>query len=102
MWGYGMSLLVVAVIVAVAVALAWRRRGGMGYGQRAGQQLRTLEFAPLGPNDRLILAECDGKRYLLAQGARGVTLIDRLADGPPAVPNPASTALAAGSGGVAA
>jgi hypothetical protein len=102
MVGYGLSLLVVAVIVGVAVALAWRRRGGNGLGRRAGQQLRTLEFVPLGPSDRLILAECDGKRYLLAQGSRGVTLIDRLPDGPPPVPGPASAALDAGSTGLAA
>lgn len=92
MLGYGLSLLVVAVFVAVAVVLAWRRRGGVG--KQAGNQLRALEFAPLGPNDRLILAECDGKRYLLAQGAQGVTLIDRLADGP--APAPAVAVAAAG------
>ena len=50
---------------------------------------------PLGPNARLILAECDGKRYLLAQGAQGVTLIDRLADGPTPTPTPAVAAVAA-------
>jgi hypothetical protein len=99
MLGYGLSLLLLAVIVAVAAVLAWRRRGG-GASPRAGQQLRALEFARLGPHDRLVLAECDGKRYLLAQGVRGVTLIDRLADSPPAPPLPA--AVAAGAAPLAA
>jgi flagellar biogenesis protein FliO len=104
MWGYGVSLLLLSVIVAGAVVLAWRRRGGGAVGKRMGNQLRALEFAPLGPNDRLVLAECDGKRYLLAQGVRGVTLIDRLADSPPApaLAAPAAVSIDAAVGRLAA
>ena len=102
MMGYRSSPLMAAVIVALAVVLAWRRRAGSGLGKRAGQQLRTLEITALGPNDRLILAECDGKRYLLAQGARGVTLIDRLADEPSMAPGLATALTEAGPGRLAA
>ena len=88
MVGYGLSLLLVAAIVAGALALAWRRRVS-GPIRRSAGVLRTLEFAPLGPNARLVLAECDGRRYLLAQAANGVTLVDRWGDG---LPQPSAAA----------
>jgi len=91
MAGYVTSLLLLAAVVAAAAVLAWRRRHAVVAG-RGGASLRAIEFAPLGPRDRLVLAECEGRRYLLAQGPQGVTLLDRLFEN--------GTPLAAGEGGV--
>jgi len=77
MAGYITSLLLLAAVVAGALLLAWRRRMSLVSG-RSGGGLRAIEFVPLGPRDRLVLAECEGRRYLLAQGPQGVTLLDRL------------------------
>ena len=90
MAGYVTSLLLLAAVVAGAV-LAWRRRNA-GVAGRGGASLRAIEFAPLGPRDRLVLAECEGRRYLLAQGPQGVTLLDRLFEN--------GAPLAAGDSGV--
>jgi flagellar biogenesis protein FliO len=92
MAGYVTSLLLLAAVVAAAAVLAWRRRHAVVAG-RGSASLRAIEFAPLGPRDRLVLAECEGRRYLLAQGPQGVTLLDRLFEN--------GTPLAAGEGGVA-
>ena len=92
MAGYVTSLLLLAAVVAAAAVLAWRRRHAVVAG-RGSASLRAIEFAPRGPRDRLVLAECEGRRYLLAQGPQGVTLLDRLFEN--------GTPLAAGEGGVA-
>jgi flagellar biogenesis protein FliO len=91
MAGYVTSLLLLAAVVAGAAVLAWRRRNA-GVAGRGGASLRAIEFAPLGPRDRLVLAECEGRRYLLAQGPQGVTLLDRLFEN--------GAPLAAGDSGV--
>jgi hypothetical protein len=87
MLSYAPSLLLLAAIVAVAVALGWRRHGLRLQRSPAAAGLRTLEVAGLGGNDRLVLAECLGRRYLLAQGSQGLVVVDRW-------PEPAETAPA--------
>ena len=76
---YATALLLLAAIVAVALVLGWRRRG-MGLQRHASAGLRTLEVAAVGSNDRLVLAECLGRRYLLAQGSQGLVMLDRWPD----------------------
>lgn len=75
--GYSSALVLLCLLVAVAVWLLWRRPRP-GSGGRSGASLRLLEASALGPRDRLLLVECDGRRYLLSQGVQGVRLLDRL------------------------
>lgn len=65
--GYLLSLLLLLAVVAAALALAWRRRPGL----------------PPGGENSLVLAECEGRRYLLGQNRQGLSLLDRLPDSPP-------------------
>jgi hypothetical protein len=76
MLSYGPPLLLLASIVAVALVLGWRRRG-VGLQRHPSAGLRTLEVAAVGSSDRLVLAECLGRRYLLAQGSQGLVMLDR-------------------------
>ncbi len=93
MLSYAPSLLLLAAIVAVAVVLGWRRHGMRLQRHPAAAGLRTLEVAGLGGNDRLVLAECLGRRYLLAQGSQGLVVVDRWpepAGADPALPDAAA------------
>ncbi|MDM7942416.1 MAG: flagellar biosynthetic protein FliO [Hydrogenophaga sp.] len=76
--GYGSAALLLLMLVVLALWLIWRRPRGGGGGLRSKAAIRTLEAAALGGRDRLLLVECDGRRYLLSQGVQGVQLIDRL------------------------
>lgn len=76
MLSYAPPLLLLASIVAVALVLGWRRRG-VGLQRHPSAGLRTLEVAAVGSSDRLVLAECLGRRYLLAQGSQGLVMLDR-------------------------
>ena len=76
MLSYGPPLLLLASIVAVALVLGWRRRG-VGLQRHPSAGLRTREVAAVGSSDRLVLAECLGRRYLLAQGSQGLVMLDR-------------------------
>ncbi|WP_439114060.1 flagellar biosynthetic protein FliO [Hydrogenophaga sp.] len=88
MAGYSSALVLLVLLVAVAVWLLWRRPR-QGPGGRSSASLRMLEAFALGPRDRLLLVECDGRRYLLSQGVQGVRLLDRLdAPAPAAVRSP--------------
>lgn len=96
MLSYAPPLLLLAAIVAAAVALTWRRRG-LGLQRRpASAGLRTLEVAAVGGNDRLVLAECLGRRYLLSQGSHGVVMLDRWPEEPGAGQGPPPAAAPSG------
>jgi flagellar protein FliO/FliZ len=90
--GYGSALSLLLLLVAVAVWLLWRRPRNAA-GRRTRSSLRTLEASALGPRDRLLLVECEGRRYLLSQGVQGVRLLDRLDS--PAPDEPRSTDVVA-------
>lgn len=81
--GYLLSLLLLLAVVAAALALAWRRRAGRQSGARDAVRLRALAVVPLGGENSLVLAECEGRRYLLGQNRQGLSLLDRLPDSPP-------------------
>lgn len=89
--GYLLSLLLLLAIVASALTLAWRRRAGLQSQGRDGVRLRALAVVSIGGDNRLVLAECEGRRYLLAQNPQGVSLLDRLPDSPPSFEDVATT-----------
>lgn len=76
--GYSSALSLLVLLVVVAVWLLWKRPRDAAGRLRSRGSIRTLEAAALGSRDRLLLVECDGRRYLLSQGVQGVRLIDRL------------------------
>lgn len=82
-----LSLSLLLLLVVVAVWLLWRRPRN-AVGRRTRSSLRTLEASALGPRDRLLLVECEGRRYLLSQGVQGVRLLDRLDSPAPQEPQP--------------
>lgn len=89
--GYILALLLLLAVVAGALALTWRRRGGLERQGRDAVRLRALAVVPIGGESRLVLAECEGRRYLLAQNPQGVTLLDRLPDSMPSFEAMATT-----------
>ncbi|MDH4390286.1 MAG: flagellar biosynthetic protein FliO [Aquabacterium sp.] len=96
MLSYAPPLLLLAGIVTAAVVLTWRRHGLSLRRPSATAGLRTLEVALVGGNDRLVLAECLGRRYLLAQGSQGLVMLDRWPEEPGAGPLPAPAAAPSG------
>lgn len=85
--GYGAAALLLSLLVMAALWLLWKSPKVEGGRTRSKASIRTLEAAALGSRDRLLLVECEGRRYLLSQGLQGVQLIDRLgptgSDAPP-------------------
>lgn len=59
-----------AALIAVQIVL---QRNARGIGKRLGRgrEVRLLEVAALGPNDRLSLVEADGQRILVLTGRNG-------------------------------
>lgn len=76
--GYTLVLLVLAALVGAALVLRRRRPGVAGIDSG---RLRLLDSVAVGVQQRVVLLECDGMRWLLSQGADGVRLVDRV---PPA------------------
>lgn len=87
--GYGSAGLLLLILVVLALWLIWRRPRGAGGGLRSRAAIRTVEALALGSRDRLLLVECDGRRYLLSQSVQGVQLIDRLGPTGSDAPSPA-------------
>ena len=82
--GYTLLLVLLAALVGAALLLAARRRGP-GLLRREGS-LRVLESLALGPRERVLLLECQGRRFLVGQGAQGLVLLARVGRGRAAAP----------------
>jgi flagellar biogenesis protein FliO len=80
--GVLLALLLLAATVVVAMGIErWIHPRSRRTASTAG--LRLLNQLRVGPGQRLLLLDCDGRRYLLSQGGQGVRLIDRLPDAVP-------------------
>ncbi|MFQ6370329.1 flagellar biosynthetic protein FliO [Shewanella sp. YIC-542] len=78
---FGGLALVLLVIFALAYLL---KRLNLVSGNQS--VIKTLAQTPLGPKERLVLAELDGQQYLLGVTAGQITLLDKLSQ-PVAVPS---------------
>jgi flagellar protein FliO/FliZ len=84
MVGYIIKLvLLVPLVCGLAWACLWlwkrAQTGLMAQGSETQRALRVIEVTSLGPQTRLALVECDGRRILIGQSRAGLVA---LGDGP--------------------
>lgn len=87
------ALFALAFVIALLVLFAWLiKRSGLLPGEPAGlkkdqKTLKIKETKALDARNRLIVANWNGKDYLLAAGANGVNAIDHMHAAQETVPN---------------
>jgi Flagellar biogenesis protein len=88
----GPNVLVVLTALALAAAGVWvwvQRRQGIAIAARGQRKLQIEETRPLGGRQYLVVANYDGKKYLLGITPGRINLLTPLESSPEAPPSPA-------------